>query len=449
MKKLFLFLLLLFPITSYGQNVRMFQYSSDVSGGCQYSNFALNTVTGKLFYCRLNNWASLAGLSSTGVIGQVPYFDTTNTLKGTTGFTYDGAGAITLTKDATINGLTVGKGSGSISSSVALGVNALKLQSSNGANTAIGNNALAAITSGYSNVAIGLNALLNLTGTNYQNVAIGRDTLQNTSGVSNTAVGFNTGNLATTGSNNLFLGAFAGSYVTSASNEFYLNTLDQANNAAEKTNSLMYGTFNATPSNQTLRINAAITSLGNLTFVSTPSILATTGVMDIGTTSNSQVYINVNNARRVQIGAAHSNADVIPINDNDGDLGSVGTRWANLYMATGIVVGVASTSGSTITNVNHGFRNIPVLLDGTPTCSGNGCVLLTGSINSSGKLTTTTTGAVSITVTFSSAFTNAPACPVTNETTANLFRGTSTTTTLVISGVAVAGDTLSYNCVGH
>ena len=66
-----------------------------------------------------------------------------------------------------------------------------------------------------------------------------------------------------------------------------------------------------------------------------------------------------------------------------------------------------------------------------------------------GKVTTGTGSPTSCTVTFATTWTNAPACMVTNETTANLARAVSTTTTVVLSGTFVAGDVLSYICLGR
>jgi len=66
-----------------------------------------------------------------------------------------------------------------------------------------------------------------------------------------------------------------------------------------------------------------------------------------------------------------------------------------------------------------------------------------------GKVTTGTGSPTSCTVTFATTWTNAPACTVTNETTANLARAVSTTTTVVLSGTFVAGDVLSYICLGR
>ena len=69
--------------------------------------------------------------------------------------------------------------------------------------------------------------------------------------------------------------------------------------------------------------------------------------------------------------------------------------------------------------------------------------------NTSGKVTTGSVAPTSCTVTFSSAWVNAPSCNVTNETTANLARATSTTTTVELAGTFVAGDVLAYQCLGY
>ena len=50
-----------------------------------------------------------------------------------------------------------------------------------------------------------------------------------------------------------------------SSNEFYLDTKSNASNAVEKTNSLMYGTFNSTISSQTLTTNSQFTATYGVT----------------------------------------------------------------------------------------------------------------------------------------------------------------------------------------
>ncbi|HNB00968.1 MAG TPA: hypothetical protein PLK61_04120 [Nitrosomonas sp.] len=50
------------------------------------------------------------------------------------------------------------------------------------------------------------------------------------------------------------------------------------------------------------------------------------------------------------------------------------------------------------------------------------------------------------TITFANAWSVKPVCSVANETTANLLRPVTSTTTLALTGVLVAGDTLTYRC---
>jgi len=66
-----------------------------------------------------------------------------------------------------------------------------------------------------------------------------------------------------------------------------------------------------------------------------------------------------------------------------------------------------------------------------------------------GKVTVGATSGTSCTITFGTAYTNAPSCWGNNETTANLTRTTTTTTTIVIAGTFVGGDVLSYGCHGY
>lgn len=66
-----------------------------------------------------------------------------------------------------------------------------------------------------------------------------------------------------------------------------------------------------------------------------------------------------------------------------------------------------------------------------------------------GKLTTGTVAPTSCTITYARAYTNAPSCAANNETTANLVKAISTTTTLILSGTFVASDVLTWICVGY
>ena len=101
--------------------------------------------------------------------------------------------SLAVSSDATINGVTVGQGSGNGTSNTATGYKALISNTTGSFNIANGYNALASSTTGSGNTANGYYALVNNTG-NY-----------------NTATGWSAGGSITTGSNNTFIGNAAGS----------------------------------------------------------------------------------------------------------------------------------------------------------------------------------------------------------------------------------------------
>jgi len=141
-------------------------------------------------------------------------------------------GAWTLPADATISGLTVGKGGGATIYGTAFGYQALGNASNSGSvlavgyqagysnttgtdNTALGNyRPLYSNTTGSNNIAIGREALnINTTGGN--NVAVGFQSLfNNTTASNNTAVGYQAGYATTTGAQNTFVGTQAGNNLT-------------------------------------------------------------------------------------------------------------------------------------------------------------------------------------------------------------------------------------------
>ena len=172
-------------------------------------------------------------------------------------------GTLTTNNDATIHGLTVGKGGGNVASNTAHGLNALASNTTGTYNTAIGLSALSvnttgsrntavgalaatAITTGVSNVAIGIGALLsNVTGSNNiaigdialgnntasNNVAIGHQALQASTVSNNTAVGYYALQANTTGTPNdafgyqaLFSNTTGGSNVAIGYQSLYNNT---------------------------------------------------------------------------------------------------------------------------------------------------------------------------------------------------------------------------------
>ena len=147
-------------------------------------------------------------------VNRVVYAGTAGNLVNSANFTFNGT-TVTMANDASISGLTVGKGGGIATNSTAVGLQALYNASSTGTeNSAFGRQALYSLTSGGSDVAVGNYALyLNTTG-NY-NTALGYSALQNnTTASNNTAVGYQAGYSNTTGTNNMYVGFQAGSGAT-------------------------------------------------------------------------------------------------------------------------------------------------------------------------------------------------------------------------------------------
>jgi hypothetical protein len=174
-----------------------------------------------------------------------------NTLNlGTTSFRWR---TLNTGGDVLINGITVGEGGGAQSLNLAVGLNALKLNTTGNPNTALGYQSLSHNSTGSNNTAVGYNSLTdNATGSyntaigNYSmqnnstgiyNTATGTDALlSNTSGNNNTAIGTNTLLLNTTGLKNTALGAFASEENSTGSNNTaigsgasYLNTTGYSN----------------------------------------------------------------------------------------------------------------------------------------------------------------------------------------------------------------------------
>jgi len=124
----------------------------------------------------------------------------------TTAVTISTGQVATLAKDAVVNGLTVGRGAGDVSTNTAVGKSALASNTTGVENTAFGVDALNINSTGNYNVALGLGAnKLNTTGSN--NTSVGYlALLQNTTASNNTAVGYQSVYSNTTGDNNVGIG---------------------------------------------------------------------------------------------------------------------------------------------------------------------------------------------------------------------------------------------------
>jgi len=95
-----------------------------------------------------------------------------------------------------------------------------------------------------------------------------------------------------------------------------------------------------------------------------------------------------------------------------------------------------------------GIGTAPTVADTTAASCGTTAATIAGT-DTAGKVTVGATSGTSCTVTFGTAWANAPSCTVSNETTANLSRATSTTTTVILAGTFVGADVLAYQCLGR
>jgi hypothetical protein len=128
------------------------------------------------------------------------------------------AGVKTFSSDASINGITAGKGGSAVGSNTAFGVNALASNTSGDGNASFGSNALGANTTGGGDCAFGQSALLSNT-TGGANTAFGNATLPfSTTASYNTALGYRAGFAMTSGTTNTFSGNKAGGGITTGNN---------------------------------------------------------------------------------------------------------------------------------------------------------------------------------------------------------------------------------------
>lgn len=125
---------------------------------------------------------------------------------------------LTSINDASISGLTVGKGGGSVAFNTAIGQGALPVNTTGGDLTAVGGQSLKSNTTGIINSAFGVNSLLSNTTGGY-NTALGHSSLyNNTTASNNTAVGYQAGYSNTTGGGLTALGYQAGYSNTTSTN---------------------------------------------------------------------------------------------------------------------------------------------------------------------------------------------------------------------------------------
>jgi hypothetical protein len=220
---------------------------------------------------------------------------------------------------------------------VAVGNSALINATAGNGNTAIGSNTLGAVTPGIANTAVGSSALFNATG-NY-NTAVGSEALMSAGG----------GCVA--------IGNFAGTYETGA-NAFYVNNQNRTNTAGDKASSLMYGTFNATASSQTLVVNAGSSTFTGAVVVGAPAPASITAVATL-TNANLQAQLinttGVSYTVTMPLGSTLETLITWAAFDIGFDFSVINTASGTITMAAN--TGVTTLGGLTIaTGVSAQFR---------------------------------------------------------------------------------------------
>jgi hypothetical protein len=206
-----------------------------------------------------------------GTIGANAIHLTTNSAAADA-ITISSANVTSIVKDALVNGLTVGRGAGAVSTNTAVGYQAINATASGDSNNAFGYQALNAVTSGSQNTALGRAALiLNTTGshnigvggstlygntTGSYNTAVGREALQsNTTAGANTAVGYQASYSNTTGVYSTAVG-YQALYSNTANNNTAVGQGSLYTNSSGTSNVAMGN--NALNSNSTGSQNTAI-----------------------------------------------------------------------------------------------------------------------------------------------------------------------------------------------
>ena len=284
-----------------------------------------------------------------------------DSFNGPVGATTASTGAFTtVTTTSTINGLTVGKGAGAVSTNTAVGASALQANTTGARNTVVGYQAAYSTTTGFEIDAFGAQALYsNTTGT--ENLSVGRNSsYANTTGTRNTVVGISS-----------FSNNSTGSYNTSLGWQSLLNNTTASNNTAV---GYQAGYSNTTGSYNTLvgyQAGYSISGSGNTlnTFVGqSAGYNITTGTKNtiIGTyngnqngfdgrTANSRVVVSDGDGyiRFFHDGGATGNLipkiqstsrmygfddeQFYPTPDNLLKLGNPSYRWTTVYATTGSI----------------------------------------------------------------------------------------------------------------
>ena len=297
----------------------------------------------------------------------------TFSIKGITNIT--ASGVISSSKDALINGLTIGRGGGDNTNNTAIGNSSLlsSTDSNQDGNTAVGASSMQLSPIGKLNTAVGWKALYQTRASN--NTSIGQDSLYNhVFGNNNVALGLDAGKTITGGSTPLItasLSTFIGNLTKAKANDETNQIVIGYNAVGEGSNSVVLGNDNITKT----VLKGNITASGIIS--SSGDILTSDDITALGTingklryhthhnmefNSSAQKYIPINNISELTSIDKGRNTMIAPY---DGKLVSVKVLTDNDAGASEINLNVNGVLGSSVGTTAVGANTVVTIAKGT------------------------------------------------------------------------------------
>ena len=301
------------------------------------------------------------------ISGSSPSITFSDSTTQTTAFTSTpSVTSITTSADASIHGLTVGLGAGSVSNNTVLGLTALASNTTGARNVAIGQSAFTNNSTATNTVAIGYNSAINITGGS--NVSLGAYSLYgsvtpaNNTATNCVAIGFNAMSAITSGTYNVGIGG-AETLTSNTSGAYNVGIgagALQANTTASGNTAVGY---QAGYTNQTGTSNSFFgyqagnsTTTSNNTFIGFQSGLVSTGTFNTFLGSYSGYYVT-SGAKNTIIGGYNGNqggldirtaSNYIVLSDGDGNPRSYWDSTGNCLFPTSKLLFVAAGGYGTI-----------------------------------------------------------------------------------------------------
>ena len=302
-------------------------------------------------------------VTGTGSVNTLSKFTGTSTI-GNSNVSDDGT-VVAIATNATVNGLSLGRGPGPIELNTVFGLNALPSNTTGIMNIALGRFTLNSNTAGSLNVAIGDSGLMkNITG-NY-NIAIGTNCLiENTIGMSNIGIGDNSLSSVVSGNSNVAFGSYglnkissdngntgigvatlsylqSGSFNTALGYHAGRSALDGPT-MTSTTNSIYIGVnskgFNATGSTNEIVIGNNAVGLGT-----NSAVLGNTATTKTAIYGNLLLGTSTDTGAKLQVNGAYTNAS----SNNEGMDTSIDFSLSNIAYTA------ATSNAISITNIKDG-----------------------------------------------------------------------------------------------